>query len=256
MTVRAMLLEIFRRRGVTLSEGLLRGVVSLQGRESIRRLCLESEVRDGWQARYGRAPAASEVDAMYAESEEVQKACLLEHAEPIPGFVSLTVWLRGQGMRLGATTSLQGQMVTVLKPLLAARGWSPDALICASDVPAPPPAPYMNFLAATRIGAPNVAGCVVVGDRAADMEAARNAGMWAIGVAMTGEDAGLTWEALHRQSPSEQQYLRERATVRLEKAGAHVVVDTVLDLPHALATIKRPGVALFRKWQRQLREPR
>lgn len=251
MAVRAVLAEVFRRRGVDVPDNLLRGFVSLHGRESIRRLCLESAVREVWQRAHGRAPIAADVDAMFAESEEVEDACLQEHAEPIPGFISITVALRGQGLRLGATTTLNAPRMTVLKPLLAARGWSPETLVCSSDVSSTPPSPHMNLLAATRIGAPSVGGCVVVGDTSADMEAARNAGMWAVGVALTGEDVGLSWEALQRQPSSELQYLRERATVRLEAAGAHVVVDTVLDLPAALTTIKRPGVALFRKWQRQ-----
>lgn len=138
----------------------------------------------------------------------------------------------------------------MLRPLLAAQGWRPDALLCASDVPAGRPAPYMNQIAAMQLGAPDVAGCAVLGDTVLDMQAARNAGMWAVGVTLTGTEVGKTWNALLALPVAERDRLREKATARLKAAGAHIVVDSVLEAPAALEFLRRPGAAAFKRWHR------
>jgi phosphonoacetaldehyde hydrolase len=141
-------------------------------------------------------------------------------------------------------------MVQVLGPLIAARGWAPDVLMSASDVPAGRPAPYMNQQAAMSLGVTDVRRVAVFGDTLVDMEAARNAGMWAVGVALTGNEVGLPWAALQALTPAARTEARAAATARLEEAGAHLVIDSVLDLRTALAVLERPSVALFKRWRR------
>lgn len=226
----AVFIEVFRRRGVAVSVAAAREPMGTHKREHIRRMCADPTIAAGWQAAHGSLPTDADIDAMYAEAEPLQIAALPNHAEPIPGFLSLAAQLRARGLRLGATTGYTRPMVEVLAPLIAARGWTPDVLLCASDVPAGRPAPYMNQLAAMQLGAPSAASCVVVGDTVVDMLAARNAGMWAIGVAMTGNEVGLPWEALCALSDGDRQILRARATDRLVAAGAQLVVDSVGDL--------------------------
>jgi phosphonoacetaldehyde hydrolase len=201
--------------------------------------------------RLGAPPTEAELDARFVMGDPGLLACLPEHARPIPGFPRLAAELRAQGLRLGATTDHGSALVAALRPLLAEHGWVPDFLVCATDVPAGRPAPYMNQLAAIRLGAPSVSACVVVGDTPADVEAARNAGMWAVGVAQTSSEVGYGWDALMRLPAGERARVASLAERRLEAAGAHVVIDTVLDLPGALATLRRPGVAAFKRWNRQ-----
>ena len=246
----AVFIEVFRRRGVAVDVAAARGPMGTHKREHIRRMCADPAVAEAWVAARGAPPTDADIDAMYAEAEPLQVACLPEHAEPIPGFVSLAAALRAAGLRLGATTGYTAPMVEVLRPLIAGRGWAPDTLVCASDVPAGRPAPYMNQIAAMRLGAPNVSGCVVVGDTVVDMEAARNAGMWAVGVALTGNEVGLSWADLSGLPATERARLGGLAKARLEAAGAHLVIDTVADLPGALAILQRPSVLALRRWQR------
>ena len=73
------------------------------------------------------------------------------------------------------------------------------------------------------------------------MEAARNAGMWAVGVALTGNEVGLGWDALAALSDDERRARGDVARDRLRRAGAHVVIDTVLDLDEALVAIGAIG---------------
>jgi phosphonoacetaldehyde hydrolase len=233
----AVFIEVFRRRGVAVGVAAARGPMGTHKREHIRRMCAAPDVLEAWAAALGRAPTEADVDTMYLEAEPLTVACLPEHAEPIPGFVALAGALRERGVRLGATTGYTTAMVEVLRPLITKRGWAPDVLVCASDVPEGRPAPYMNHLAMMHLGARDVRTCVVVGDTVVDMQAARNAGMWAVGVALTGNEVGLPWPELQALPDDERSRLREGATERLRAAGAHVVVDSVVDLPLALARL-------------------
>ena len=235
----AVFQEVFRRRGVRVDVASARGPMGTHKREHIRRMCAEPQVRAAWEAVMGAPPTDADIDGMYAEAEPLQVACLPDHCEPIPGFLPLAAALRAEGIQLGATTGYTAPMVEVLRPLIAARGWSPGALVCASDVPAGRPAPYMNQIAAMRLGAPDVAGCVVVGDTVVDMQAARNAGMWAVGVALTGNEVGLPWEVLEALPTQERDRYREIARANLKAAGAHLVVDTAADLMPALSDLRR-----------------
>ena len=245
----AVFIEIFRRRGVTAGVHAARGPMGTHKREHIRRMCVDPGIAEAWVSANGRAPTAEDIDAMYAEAEPLQIACLPRHAEPIPGFLAVLGQMRANGLRIGATTGYTAPMVEVLRPLMAERGWVPDALVSSSDVPAGRPAPYMNHVAAMRLGAPDVAQCVVVGDTVVDMQAARNAGMWAVGVSLTGNEVGLTASELSALTERERSGLAERAGASLIHAGAHVVVDSVADLPKALTMLARPDLAAYKRWQ-------
>ena len=233
----AVFVEVFRRRGVVVSEASARGPMGTHKREHIRRMCADPAVLAAWVAARGVAPTEGDVEAMYQEAEPLQVACLPEHSTPIAGFLSLAAALREQGVRLGATTGYTTPMMAVLRPHMAAQGWSPDVVRCASDAPAGRPAPYLNQLAAMALGVDDVRSVVVVGDTVVDMQAARNAGMWAVGVALTGNLVGLGESALAALDPAERDAHREHAAAVLYAAGAHVVVDRVTDLGRALATL-------------------
>ena len=91
----------------------------------------------------------------------------------------------------------------------------------------------MNFLAAQRLDVFPPAAIVAVDDTPVGVEAARNAGMWAVGIARTGNELGLTQAAadeLEKADPKE--YIRRLETARskLRRAGAHYVVDGMHEL--------------------------
>ena len=96
----------------------------------------------------------------------------------------------------------------------------------------------------------DVRRCVVVGDEELDIETARNAGMWAVGVSLTGPGLGRRWTEVARMEGVRRAQLAAERVQALEAAGAHLVIDTVLDLPRALAVLERPSVILYKKWRR------
>jgi phosphonoacetaldehyde hydrolase len=77
-----------------------------------------------------------------------------------------------------------------------------------------------------------------VDDTGVGLAEGRNAGSWAVGVAVSGNAVGLSlaeWQVL---PADEQQRLRERATAQLMAEGAHYVVDSVAELLPVLDQIQ------------------
>jgi phosphonoacetaldehyde hydrolase len=75
-----------------------------------------------------------------------------------------------------------------------------------------------------------VEACVKVDDTVPGIEEGLNSGAWSIGLAVSGNEVGLSladWTAL---PAAEQETRRRRAHERMQQAGAHYVVDTIADL--------------------------
>jgi phosphonoacetaldehyde hydrolase len=75
-----------------------------------------------------------------------------------------------------------------------------------------------------------------------------NAGTWTVGLALTGNIAGLSAEELAALPEADRVPIRARATAEMQAAGADMVIDSIATLPDALAQIEarlaagdRPG---------------
>jgi phosphonoacetaldehyde hydrolase len=82
------------------------------------------------------------------------------------------------------------------------------------------------------------AGVVKADDTPPGLGEARNAGAWAVGLALTGNIAGLSAAELAALSQAERAALRARAAAELLAGGAHLVIDSIAELPAAVAAIE------------------
>ncbi|ECD1437153.1 phosphonoacetaldehyde hydrolase, partial [Salmonella enterica subsp. enterica serovar Enteritidis] len=64
-----------------------------------------------------------------------------------------------------------------------------------------------------------------------------NAGMWTVGLAVSGNEFGATWDAYQTMSKEDVAVRREHAASKLYAAGAHYVVDSLADLSGVIAHI-------------------
>lgn len=222
--------ELFRRRGVEVTLQQARAPMGTHKREHVRIMCAMPEVRRAFARVHGREPGDADVDAMYAEGTGLQIACLPDHAEPIEGVVEAVAALRGRGIGIGSTTGYNREMLDVLRAAAAARGYAPDVAVAASEVPEGRPAPYMNWTAAMRLGAWPASACVAVGDTEVDVRAGLAAGMWTVGVALTGNEVGRTAAEWASLPGGEREGMAEVARARLRDSGAHFVVDALRDV--------------------------
>jgi phosphonoacetaldehyde hydrolase len=234
----ASFIEVFRRRGVTLSPAEARVPMGTHKRTHIEMLTRMEPVAERWRAAHGRPPTAADVDAMFMDFLPLQIACLAQHAEPIDGVLDTVRALRARGIKIGSTTGFTREMMDVLLPAARQRGYAPDVTVTATDVPAGRPFPFMCLENVIDLGVSSVEVCVKVDDTIVGIEEGQNAGMWTVGVAVTGNEIGLSKADLAALDPPVRSALTARARARMRAAGAHYVIDGVSDLLPCIADIE------------------
>lgn len=233
-----VLIDAFAGFSVPLSLAEARGPMGLAKWDHIHALGQQPEIAARWRAAHGRDMGRADVDALYAAFMPLQIAKVAQYSAPIPGALELLAGLRERDLKIG---SCSGYPRAVMDPLLAhARGLGlrVDHAVATDDLAVGGrPGPWMALANVIALGIGDVAACVKVDDTAPGIVEGRTAGMWTAGLSASGNEVGLShaeWLAL---PPGEQARLRERAAAKLMAAGAHVVIDSVADLPAVLADI-------------------
>lgn len=230
--------RVFEAEGVAISIAEARAPMGAHKREHIRQITQEPEVRHRWIDRRGSAPEDEDVERMFAAFVPIQLACLADYARLIDGTVELVEALRARGIRIGSTTGYTTEMNAINVREAARQGYVPDATVCASEVVAGRPYPYMCFANAVSLGVRDVRRCVKVDDTLPGILEGKTAGMWAIGLAVSGNEVGLNAENWRALSAREQQLLRRAARQRMLASGADFVVDTIADVLPCLNAIE------------------
>jgi len=230
MAPAVVFVEVFKRKQVPITTEEARAPMGAHKRVHIQRITELDAVRRRWQETHGRPPDDADVDAMFKDFVPLQLECLSAYSELIPGTLEVVGELRRRGIKIGSTTGYLTPMMEINLRDAERQGYKPDSTVCASDVPAGRPYPHMCLQNAINLGVTTVHACVKVDDTVPGVEEGLNAGMWTVGLAVSGNEIGLPraeWDAL---APAERRVKRERAHRRLAQAGAHYVVDTIAEL--------------------------
>lgn len=222
------------KEGITITVGEARGPMGIAKRDHLRQLLALPSVLAQWQARYGRSPDETDVTRLYPGLEATQIKVLPDYCEPIPGVPALLATLRARGIRIGSTTGYTRPMLKVCLKYAGKLGVEPDVTVAVDEVPQGRPAPFMVWKALTGLGVFPTRTCVKVGDTPVDMLEGRNAGLWAVGVTLAGNEVGLTAAELAALPVAEQNRLHRAAAERLRAAGAHYVIRSAADLDEVL----------------------
>jgi len=208
--------------------------------QHIEALGQDPEVSARWLAKRGRPMSQDDVRHIYETFIPLQVERVGAHSDLIPGALALVQALRRQGLKIGSTTGYPREVMERLMVLAADKGYSPDCTVCADDLPAGArPGPWMALacVQALRIG--SVAHCVKVDDTVPGIAEGVNAGMWTVGLTLSGSPAGWTLAEYQAATDEERQAVRDRVGHEFEAAGAHFVIDTVADLPGVLTSIEK-----------------
>jgi len=230
MAPAVVFMQIYERKKVPITIDEARAPMGAHKKVHIRKISQLESVRDRWRDAHGRPPGDDDIDAMFADFVPLQLACLSEYSALIPGTLEVVAELRRRGAKIGSTTGYLTEMMKINREDAKRQGYDPDSTVCASDVPAGRPYPYMCLQNAINLGVTTVQSCVKVDDTVPGVEEGLNAGMRTVGLAVSGNEVGLPlaeWQALSAQ---EQAAKRSRAFSRMQQCGAHYVVDTIADL--------------------------
>jgi phosphonoacetaldehyde hydrolase len=168
----------------------------------------------------------------------MQLEVLTEFATPIPGLLDAVKEIHSNHIKIGSTTGYIRSMMDILAPEAKKRGYAPDCIVCPDEVPAGRPYPWMCYQNATQLGVYPMQAMVKVGDTVVDIEEGLNAGMWTVGLSLTGNLLGLNEAESNSLTREEKEAARCRIEPQLYRAGAHFVIDGIWDLPHVLGEIE------------------
>ncbi|WP_337875218.1 phosphonoacetaldehyde hydrolase [Elioraea sp.] len=229
----------FAEFGVAISVADARGPMGLPKWDHILAVGRLAHVSAAWRARHGRAFGPADADRIFALFEPMTVAAIREHAGLIPGALEAVAACRARGLAIGSTTGYTRPIMRDLQPLAAAQGYVPDCVVCAGDLAAGRPTPLMMYRCFADLGVFPPEAVVKVDDTAPGIAEGRAAGTWTVGVALTGNEAGLSAAELAALDGAAREAIRARAATVLRTAGAHWVVDSIAELPPLLDAIER-----------------
>lgn len=239
--------EAFVEFGVAITIEEARGPMGMAKRPHVAALMALPRVAAAWRERHGRAPTEADIDAVYDVFVPKNRAVAAKFSDVIPGVPEMAETLRARGVKIGSTTGYTRDIMAEILPVAAAQGFAPDCLVCTGDTPEGRPSPYMLWRALTELRVYPAWRCIKVDDTEVGIAEGLNAGAWTVGVAVTGNVFGLSLADTAALPPAHFATRRARAADRLEKAGAHYVIDSaagllavVDDINARLATGERP----------------
>ena len=238
MAPAVVFVEVYKRQGVPITIEEARAPMGAHKRVHIQKISQLESVRRRWQEAHGRPPAEADVDRMFAEFVPLQLACLSDYSALIPGTLEAVEAMRSRGMRIGSTTGYLRDMMAINLADAKRQGYAPDSTVCASDVPAGRPYPYMCLQNVINLQVSPMEACVKVDDTIPGVEEGLNAGMWTVGLAMSGNEVGLPLKEVEALDPADREQRRQRAHTRMQQCGAHYVVDSIADLLPCLDDIE------------------
>lgn len=233
--------EAFKRAfAFELSLQEARGPMGMGKWDHIRALGDTPEIGARWQAQFGRAMSDRDVDHIYRTFMPLQKAKVSERAAPIGNALEVIEGLRARGIKIGSCSGYPREVMDVLQSASARQGYAPDCVVCSDDLAAGSrPGPWMALQNVIELGVSSVKHCVKVDDSTPGIQEGLNAGMWTVGISVTGNAIGLSEEEWGACREARKKELRDAAIAKLSRAGAHYVVDSLAELPRAVETINQ-----------------
>jgi phosphonoacetaldehyde hydrolase len=234
----ATFMQAFAETGVPITVEEARAPMGMPKWHHIQAITRDESVAERWQAVHAKRPDDSDVDALYQRFLPLQVKTVEQHSDMIPGVIDTVATLRARGLAIASTTGYPREVMDVVLRVAKEQGYEPDVTICAGDTPAGRPGPFMALQALIKLSVSPVESVVKIGDTSVDIGEGLNGGMWSVGVAVTGNEVGLTVAEYAALPAEERRRLAEVATDRLLAAGAHYVVDSLVDVIPVLDSIE------------------
>ena len=234
----AAFVEVFRRFGVTITIAQARAPMGMFKLDHIRAIAADPSVAGQWRKACGKPWSDADADTLYQNLVPIQEAVLPNFCKLIAGTVAATEEIRARGYRVGSTTGYPRSVGEIAACEAKLQGYEPDAMVCADEVPAGRPEPWMLLRVMEQLRVFPPRSVVKVGDTRVDIDEGINAGTWTVGVTRTGNGVGLTEEELAALPARERASRIRIATEALLSRGAHYVIESIAELPPVLDDIE------------------
>lgn len=238
MAPAAAFCRVFEKAGVPISVAEARRPMGADKRTHIEEVCEDHEVRRRWLEVHGAPPAVDDINRLFDDFIAVQEACLSDYSQLIPGALASIAECRRRGYKIGTTSGYLPGMLAINQADAAQQGFVADAVVGAGDVSRGRPFPHMVLRNLIELDISPVQAAVKVDDTITGIEEGLNAGCWAIGLGISGNEVGLPLSEWNALDESRKQQHRARVYPRMHQSGAHYVIDSVADLIPCLDDIE------------------
>ncbi len=225
--------EVFKNQGVEISMTEARGPMGLRKDLHIKALTEVPEIRERWKGVHGAYPTQADVDRMFEDFVPLQLDCLRKYTTLLPGVAETIQGLQKQGIKVGSSTGFTRPMVDILEEDAAKQGYVPDASVAGDEVEhGARPKPFMVYKNLDMMDVHPIQSVVKVDDTVSGIGEALEAGCWGVGVARYSNYMDInTLEEENELSAEEIERRVDKTKEILQKAGAHYVIDSLVDLP-------------------------
>ncbi len=233
-----ILVDAFAQYGLTLNLKQARENMGTSKWDHIHSLLAMPALQEQFQKNHQRPSKDDDTQDIYDTflPLQIERVGLLSQA--IKGARSTLLWARAQGLKIGSCTGYPRAVMNVLLAHASAQGIETDLTVCADEVSQARPWPAMALENAIRLEVSHVAACVKIDDTVPGIQEGRAAGMWTVGLRLSGNACGLDWQTFQQLSPDELATYREHAERLLLSAAPHYLIDSVADLPAVLQDIQ------------------
>jgi phosphonoacetaldehyde hydrolase len=218
-----------------------RGPMGLHKKDHLREMLKTESVGNKWRNKLGRRWSESDIEELYRRVTPMQVTAAKAHSTLIPGVLECVRELKALGIKIAGTTGYFREAAEVCYAAGKEQGYQPDFVICADEVPAGRPKPWMIFRAMEALDVYPPSRVVKVGDTLVDIEDGLNAGVHSVAVVDSSSEMGLS-EAEFAALPHEERESRRKAVrEKFKAAGASWVIDDLSHLQDALRILSIPG---------------
>lgn len=224
------LLRLFEDAGVPITEAEARADMGRAKRDHIRAILAVPHIATGWQAVYDAPPSEADVSRLHDAVEPIMRSAAAECAVLVPGAAEIAARLRDAGVRIGSCTGYTRAMMADILPRAAEQGYAPEIVVCSGETAEGRPSPLMAWKVLVELGVWPSSACVKVDDATVGIAEGREAGMWTVGLAASGNGVGLDVGDLAALPANARARRIADAAEAFYEAGADYVIDSVAAL--------------------------
>ena len=224
----------FARRAVSVSDRQARRDMGKAKEDHVRALLADPAVAQAWQIACGRAANQADVRELMLDLNPLMREQAARAAQLIDGALTAVQALRAEGIKVASSTGYTREMMQPVLEAAAAQGYVPDHLVCSGETPQGRPTPLMVYKACAELGVWPLTRVVKVDDTEAGVREGRAAGCFTVGISASGNELGLSVEALLELRADDRAARIAAAESCLLGAGADIVIETVAQLIPAL----------------------
>ena len=231
--------KTFSGAGIELDDQQIRAFMGKAKREHIKSILSLPEISEKWEKVHGHAFTEHDIDHLFNDVTPHMEEASAKYSKLIDGAKEIVEFLRSNGVKIGSCTGYSRQMMQPILINAANQGYEPDTLVCAGETTEGRPSPLMVWKILVELGVWPSRACIKVDDAEVGIQEGREAGMWTIGVAASGNGIGLSEQDFNNLTKNEQSEMVKKSAKNLADAGANYVVNSVADLKDIIPVIAK-----------------